>query len=161
MKPLLIGMNNPLSDDPDFDLYPYPEGSAGWRLWKMMPEGTSRKQYLELFDRKNLLHAREWDQRAAQYAAQQLLPDLHGRSVVVLGTQVRAALGLPRTEPLLWTSSTIYATHVPGGTTFVPGGITFEWLALPHPSGRNRWFNESKNLAQARLALAGLLGGTS
>ena len=138
MKPLLLGMNNPLSDDPEFDLYPYPEGSAGWRLWKMLPEGTTRRQYLDMFDRRNLLRAREWDQRAARAAAQELLPELGGRAVIVLGTQVRAALGLPKAEPLAWRM--VSGPPVDGRVSFL-----FSYAALPHPSGRNMWYNAPTN----------------
>ena len=136
-KSLLLGMNNPLSDDPEFDLYPYPEGSAGWRLWKMLPEGTTRRQYLDMFDRRNLLRAREWDQRAARAAAQELLPELGGRAVIVLGTQVRAALGLPKAEPLTW-----YEMRIPPVGQKATG---FFYAALPHPSGRNMWYNKMAN----------------
>ncbi len=61
----MIGMNTPLSDDPGFDLYPYPEGSAGGHFWKLLPEGTPRAQYLAAFERRNLLRAREWNARGA------------------------------------------------------------------------------------------------
>lgn len=150
MKPLLLGMNNPLSDDPEFDLYPYPEGCSGWRLWKMLPEGTSRHEYLQAFDRRNLLRAREWDLAEARTSAGALLPDLAGRLVVVLGTQVRAALRLPKAEPL-----SINETQV-----FV-GGLdhALVWLAFPHPSGRNLWFNCSNNYARACATLARLMRG--
>jgi hypothetical protein len=153
MKPLLLGMNNPLSDDPEYDLYPYPEGSTGWRLWKMLPEGTTRRQYLDAFDRANLLHARGWDARAARAAARLLMPSLAGRFVVVLGTEVRAALGLPLAEPL-----SICRTVGMG----IMGAIEYdlEWLAFPHPSGRNRWFNQAENRAAAVRVLTDLaLGG--
>ena len=136
-KSLLLGMNNPLSDDPEFDLYPYPEGSAGWCLWKMLPEGTTRRQYLDMFDRRNLLRAREWDQRAARAAAQELLPELGGRRVVVLGSQVRAALGLPKAEPLVW-----YKMLTP---RVGQKAAAFSYAALPHPSGRNMWYNAPTN----------------
>lgn len=119
-------MCNPISDDPEFDLYPYPEGSTGWWLWKMLPEDTTRAQYLDMFDRRNLLRAREWSGDAARRAAKLLLPTLTGRAVVVLGTQVRAALSLPLTEPLVWRRCVPYE---------------FDWIAVPHPSGRNRWYN--------------------
>ena len=143
-KPLLLGMNNPLSDDPEFDLYPYPEGSAGWRLWKMLPEGTTRRQYFDAFDRRNLLRARAWDVRAAREAAQALLPELDGRLVVVLGSDVRAALSLPRAEPLSWNE------------TAVSAGV-LRWVAFPHPSGRNHWFNQLKNMRAATRLLAELM----
>lgn len=147
MKPLLLGMNNPLSDDPGFDLYPYPEGSTGWRLWQMLPEGTTRKHYLESFDRRNLLRARAWDSRAARAAAEVILPELSGRLVIVLGTQVRIALGLTASEPL--------AYH-----PIVRGAQEFAWVALPHPSGRNFWYNDPVNRAAASLVLGKLLAGS-
>lgn len=148
MRPLLLGMNNPLSDDPEFDLYPYPEGCTGWRLWQLLPEGTTRHQYLAAFDRRNLLRARAWDARAARAAAAELLPRLEGRFVVVLGTQVRAALGLLPAEPL-----EVRVQRVSGDVF----DFDLTWLAFPHPSGRNRWFNDPANRRAAAAALAGLM----
>ncbi|MDO8616898.1 MAG: hypothetical protein Q7T33_14380 [Dehalococcoidia bacterium] len=145
-------MNNPLSDDPEYDLYPYPAGCTGWRLWKMLPEGTSRQQYLEAFDRRNLLRAREWDLKKAREAAEALLPELDGRLVVVLGTGVRAALGLPGSEPLEMLK------------TFASVGrrkVTFDWIPFPHPSGRNHWFNRPANRARAAEVLRRLMDGKS
>lgn len=144
-KVLLLGMNNPLSNDPDFDLYPYPEGSTGYRLWKMLPEGTSRQDYLKVFDRRNLLRAREWDPTAAHKAAIDLWPELDGRVVVVLGTQVRNALGLQAAEPLLARRSSIF---LPAGLRDPSSELkayNLRWVAFPHPSGRNRWFNDPAN----------------
>lgn len=138
---LLLGMNNPLSDEPRFDLFPYPEGSAGYRLWKMLPDGTRRRDYLAAFERRNLLRAREWDGSAAREAARALLPELAGRVVVVLGTQVRTALDLRPAEPLSFHEEVL-------------GCGRLRWVAFPHPSGRNRWFNQPENRARARELLA-------
>lgn len=136
-KVLLLGMNNPISDDPKFDLYPYPEGSTGYRLWKMLPDGTTRSEYLSAFERRNLLRARQWDALAARDAARAARPTLEGRVVVVLGTEVRKALELAPAEPL--------SCNDAGG---------FRWVAVPHPSGRNRWFNEPANFERSRRVLA-------
>jgi len=144
MRPLLLGMNNSLSDDPEFDLFPYPEGSAGWRLWKLLPEGTPRRAYLESFERLNLLRAREWDMRAARAAASTVRPMLAGRRVVLLGTEVRAALGFPITPPMIWHNCD-----------------DFDWAALPHPSGRNLWYNSSANRAAASAFLRDLMGAAA
>lgn len=148
MRPLLLGMNNPLSDDPEFDLYPYPEGSAGHRLWKLLGEGISRSRYLAAFDRRNILRAREWNAADARAAAATLLPDLVGRTVVVLGTQARSALGLPKVAPLIEQSAS-----VPGKSCM--GRMT--WVALPHPSGRNLWYNSPENRARAGGLLMDLM----
>ena len=148
MKPLLLGMNNPLSDDPGFDLFPYPENSTGWRLWKMLPDGTPRQVYMGSFDRVNLLRSRTWSKSDADVAAQALIPSLQGRLVAVLGSDVRAALGLVRTEPLSRQEVTILVgAHE----------VTFEWIAVPHPSGRNYWYTQPANKAAVRTLLADLL----
>lgn len=34
-KPLIVGMNNPLSATPEHALYPWPRGCAGHRLYEM------------------------------------------------------------------------------------------------------------------------------
>lgn len=145
-KPLLLGMNNPHSDDPEFDLYPYPDGCAGHRLWKLCPEGTSRRQYLDAFERRNLLRAREWAVAEARRAAEQLIPTLDGRLVLVLGTSVRSAMGLPRVHPL--------TEHA-----FAQRGVAFRWIALPHPSGGNLWYNNPENQQRTMQLLGMLMNG--
>lgn len=147
VKPLLLGMNNPLSDSPEYDLYPYPEGSTGYRIWKMLPEGTTRSQYLEAFDRRNLLRSRRWDLRAARAAVLEVAPHLDGRVVVVLGTQVRAALGLEPVEPLTVMGATLSTGH------------SMTCVAVPHPSGRNYWYNTPGNRDRVCELLAGLMDG--
>lgn len=153
-KTLLLGMNNPLSNDPYYDLYPYPAKSTGYRLWKMLPDGTLRNQYLDVFDRRNLLRAREWNVSAARREAQALIPDLVGRFVVVLGTGVRSALGLPVSEPL-----SVQTSVVTLDTGEKEASFELDWMAFPHPSGRNRWFSDPDNYARARRALALLMNG--
>lgn len=140
-------MNNPLSDDPEFDLYPYPEGSTGHRLWKLLPDGTTRAQYLAAFDRRNLICGREWNAALARRAGRALLPELVGRTVGVLGSEVRSALGLPKVEPL-----SVQQTPVGGG------GI-MTWIAFPHPSGRNLWYNNEANRLHAMYVLERLMLG--
>ena len=151
MKPLLLGMNNPLSDDPEFDLYPYPEGSAGYRLWKLLPEGTARAQYLAAFDRRNLLRARQWSAAEARVAAQALLPELAGRLVVVLGSDVRAALGLSKVAPLSLNESWLHPSP--------DFSMMLRWVALPHPSGRNLWYNNKANRLRASDLLERIMRG--
>ncbi len=150
MKPLLVGLQNPLSDDPRYALYPEPTGSTGWRIAEMLRPAFSHRDYLALFDRTNLLD------RTAQiggpgYTARlrrgaDRLNDLivsHGHELVVLfgGDVWRAVLGLPKVRPpwLSWQWGTI-----------VP---PVRFLTLPHPSGRNRWYSDAENSAAAARAL--------
>jgi len=146
MKPLLLGMNNPLSDDPRYDLFPYPPGCTGHRLLQLLSAGTTRGEYMQGFERRNLLHQREWDPHEALRAAERLLPDLDGRFVVVLGSAVRAALGLSRVQALTVSGC-------------VRDGIAFSWLAFPHPSGRNLWYNDPGNREAAGRALYAVMRG--
>lgn len=86
-RPVIVGMNNPLSVEPQYVLYPAPEGCAGWRLWRMLNEacGASRRQYG--FERVNLLTG-AWSIPRARSAAPDLRCHVAGRSVVLLGEDV-------------------------------------------------------------------------
>lgn len=129
MKPIIIGMNNTLRTRPGHELYPSPEGSTGHRLWQMLNArtGASHAAYLDAFERRNLVIARQFDRLAARARAYEMVIELHGsgRTVLLLGQSVREAFnfvlggGLP---PLL-----IHPQEA--------GGIT--WRQIPHPSGRN------------------------
>ncbi len=82
----------------------------------------------------------------ARAAVEYLAPELDGRFVVVLGTEVRSALGLPQAEPLSINRGSCH-------------GAQFVWMAFPHPSGRNRWFNNAFNRARASAALDRVMRG--
>jgi len=141
MKPVIIGMNNPLSSDPKHVLYPYPPGCTGYRLWKMLEArrpGVLRKQYLDTFDRRNLVSTIAWDKDVAEKSARTMRPELVGRVVLLLGQDVRRAFGVP---PLL-----VHPQEIDGVT----------WRQLPHPSGRNLWYNEPKNRRLAEVLLGDL-----
>lgn len=142
MKPLIIGMNNPLSMRPEYALWPDPPNCTGWRLWQMVQEATGATQddYIDAFDRINLVIGR-WDTKAAKLRADQLMsrgqglfdpgPDdyipMVGRTVVLLGRDVAHAFRLPRLE--------LVGQSVEG--------VTFH--QVPHPSGLNLWYNNPYN----------------
>lgn len=107
------------------------------------------EQYLERFDRENILHhypgpnngkgdafpiieARE---RAAEFA-----PKLKGRDVVFLGNAVARTFNLGDLDLLRWCSLEYRGT-----------GIKFHGVVFPHPSGINRWWNDDRNLLRARV----------
>lgn len=142
LKTILLGENNPQSADPARALYPAPAHSAGANLLKMLqvrvPEATT-EDYLRTFDRRNLLDSTEWDAKLAEAAGPAVWDDLEGRRVVLLGMQVvRAVLGSgDGVAPIEWRRS------LDGHT----------WCYLPHPSGKNRWYNDDANRAAAELLL--------
>jgi hypothetical protein len=153
MKPIIVGMNNPISTRPGHELYPAPEGCTGHRLWRMLNSrtGASRLQYLDTFERRNLVRAVAWDRLAARARAYEMMQELRGtgRTVVLLGQSVREAFdfalrgdgelefqyGLP---PLL-----VHPQEA--------GGCT--WRQVPHPSGRNLWYNAEENRKVVELLM--------
>jgi hypothetical protein len=134
-------MNNPISSRPEYALWPDPPNCTGWRLWKLLEarNGATQDEYVQAFDRRNLLPGKVWNAREARAAALRMVPDLAGRTVVLLGQEVRHAFRIPK---LL-----IHPQEV---------GLTV-WRQLPHPSGLNHWFNEEVNRAMAGMLLAELM----
>jgi hypothetical protein len=145
MKPILCGMNNPLSTRPGHELYPAPEGCTGHRLWRMLNArtGAFRQHYLDTFERRNLVRGLEYDKLKARARAHEMVMELRdsGRTVVLLGQDVRRAFdhalggALP---PVL-----IHPT--------VAGGCT--WRQIPHPSGRNLYYNDPENRKVVELLM--------
>lgn len=134
MKPILLGMNNPHSTDPSKALLPVPNGSAGHRLWKL--SGYPEDQYLSKFERVNLVNAITWEPKAAKAAAVRISMSLSSRDVIVLGFETWKMFGLPAISPcdsIGVDSSTFYF--------------------VPHPSGRNLWYNKEENQKLVRELL--------
>jgi hypothetical protein len=133
-------MNNPISSAPEHALYPHPPGCTGHRilglLQSRLPDVT-RAQYLQAFDRRNLLSSRVWNRGQAMEAGLNFVREMRdtGATVVVLGAQTRDALRL-RHELVL---------------PIVEHGVT--WRQLPHPSGRNLWYNDPECAALAAMLL--------
>lgn len=137
MRPLLVGEDNPHSDDPRMALHVRPAGAAGSRLAGIL--GLGHAEYLRTFDRENLLrHAPKWDKQRARDRAVEILsrgPTL----VVVLGAKVADAFG------------------VPFKTFAVVRGAIATYAVLPHPSGRCHIWNDPATKQQARDCVAAAL----
>lgn len=131
-RPVLVGMNNPYGTDPRYALYPLPRRATGHRLYEMLcdavPEATMR-DYVDRFDRRNLLFGAWSDARAGE-SAPALWRSLAGRRVCVLGAKLRDLL--PVSPPNGWPLG-LWLTEYPGATSYA-------WL--PHPSGLNRAYND-------------------
>jgi hypothetical protein len=150
MRPVLVGMNNPLSSDPKYALFPAPSGVTGHRIYQMLQDIGAvqfRKEYIDAFDRRNVLNSRTWDKREARTAGPQLWRELSGRTVCLLGREVLAAIGLQQTMPLEW--------H--GPDEFRTGPQPERWCYIPHPSGLNHWYNNSVCRLAVGLRLEQLL----
>jgi hypothetical protein len=146
MRPVLIGMNNPISSEPKHALFPAPEGCTGHRLYEMLrsrvPDAT-RGQYLAKFDRRNLVSSRMYDKHMARSAATVIEQEFFGsgRTIVLLGADVAAAFQIPRL---------LLHPQVIGGST---------WRQVPHPSGRNLWYNDEQNKLLVSMLLEDLYNG--
>jgi hypothetical protein len=139
-KPILIGMNNPLSPRPGYELFPAPRGCTGHRIFEMLAErvpGTLRQQYLDTFERRNLVVGQMWDRALGRQNAAEMSRELFGsgRMIVLFGQDVRRSFGHP--ELLL------HPQMIDGCT----------WRQLPHPSGRNTWYNDAENRRLAGMVL--------
>lgn len=137
-RPVLLGMNNPLSADPKHALAPYPEQSTGHRLWAMLNEqnGASRRDYMNVFDRREVLESRFWNAKDAAVNAPRLFNELSGREVVVLGHSVKDSLAL-------WTLAI--------GKPVIEHGIL--WRFMLDPSSRSRAYYDPEVRVYAMLLL--------
>jgi hypothetical protein len=109
-RPVLVGMNNPVSSDPAHALFPHPPGCTGYRLWEMLKTRiphVTRREYLDAFDRRNVV----------------------GHAVY---NREEALLLHPQEN----------------------GGVS--WRQIPHPSGRNLWFNDEQNRTLVAMLLEDL-----
>lgn len=131
---LLVGEDNPHSDDPRFALYPRPVGCAGHRLAIKILGHEFGADYLAKYDRTNLCSGK-WSTTEARVRALDLAET--GRPMVLLGAKVCRAFGLD----------------------FAPFSIACGrslMAILPHPSGRCRAWNEPGSYARARQTVADL-----
>jgi uracil-DNA glycosylase len=138
---LIIGQ----SPSPD-TLTPF-DGRSGARLADLC--GLSHAAFLARFQRTNLIahypgrriNGDNFPLAAAKCCALAMEPGLVGERVVIVGLQVARAFRVP-TEPLFawrWVEGAGYLAAV-----------------SPHPSGRNRWWNEAANVEAARRFWSGL-----
>jgi hypothetical protein len=146
-RPVLIGMNNPVSSNPAHALYPHPVGCTGHRLFEMLQSRIptcKRHEYLSAFDRRNVVPHRVWDKQTAVEGAHKLEQEFwgSGRTIVLLGADTVAAFGIPRL---------LVHPQIIGGST---------WRQIPHPSGRNLWYNDEQNKLLVSMLLEDLFNVT-
>ena len=133
---LLVGESNPYGADPRLALYPSPPGCAGARLCGILL--MTGREYLQTFDRTNLLEGSRWSAPWARESANALSVGNRRRYRVLLGARVAAAHGVPFAP---------YTFRGPCG----------HWLILPHPSGRSRLWCEPGAAERARRLVLALV----
>ncbi len=160
MRTLLVGLDNPHSGDPKHALSPLPAGATGGRIVEFIQENLTEytvRDYLRDFDRVNLYPSKaaatgkgatKLDRLMAKWCLIYSVASGH-QNIVLFGNRVRSAFSdivELADEPVL-NCQTIDADWLTKGHR-----ITF--YTMPHPSGRNRWYNDKRNqlLVADRLA---------
>lgn len=168
MRPLLVGLDNPLSPDASLALSPWPSGCAGFRLWQMVREVRgdefTQLKYLKAFDRINLYGSHRAKNGKGSSEVDQLLADLiltmavQGRRehIVLLGKRVCHAFVAAVPKEVTWLSQ--FSTDHELRLTRHGKRHTIWWTLMPHPSGRNYWYNDSLRRTAAAVILADLSG---
>ena len=151
-RPLLIGESNPYGADPEFALFPRPQGCAGERLCRMV-FGLHEETYFAAFDRVNLLEGGAWLARRARLAARERCDRFPLGQVAVL-CGVKVATAFRAADPAL--------ALIPATAMISPGRHQANgWTAivLPHPSGLCRRWHEPGIIARCREVLREVLLG--
>jgi hypothetical protein len=139
-RPYILGLSQPQPNAPP--LCPRVPGSAGNRLWVMVNEvsGITQDEWLSSTQRVNILTdavlPRDY-RGAARRRGEWLAPLIRGRTVVLLGSDVSYAVGhdLP---PLVWAKE-------------------MDWIMVPHPSGKNVFYNNPIHRLAVGILLTDLL----
>lgn len=155
-KPIIIGLFNPYSSNPEHALAPSPERSAGHRLWRMLVDAPlvygpsvflcrqEKIKYMGAFDRRNLCQTLNDTRHTRCKELARRMEIAQGSTVILLGRDVLAAFTCPERplKPIL--------IHPQ-----VHGGITWRWL--PHPSGRTTKYNDPAMRMLAGMLLADII----
>ena len=140
-RPLLIGAAPGPNTKREHPLLCLPRTSAGARLKDLM--GLTSSQYIRTFDRINLVadfpgktsRGDKFPLPQARATARAMQPLLAGRTVFLVGSGPRDAFGFTDLDWHTW-------------TTCPEWGLT-RYAAVPHPSGRNHWYNKPLHRQQA------------
>lgn len=129
---VLVGELNPYGGDPRHALYDEPERASGGRLRRLVL-GLPRRLYLdpELIERGNLCTGR-WSAPAARARAARVVEERPESVIVMLGRRVAAAFGRESMDA---------ATR------------DGRFVAIPHPSGLNRAWNDRTLVPRVRALL--------
>lgn len=143
-RPYILGLNQPQIGLPA--LHPEPVGCAGHRLWQMVNSvaGTPVSEWMQHTQRVNLLSepvlSRDY-MGAARRRGEWLQGMVGGRTVILLGKDVADAMDHDY-PPLVWAE----------GRDFV---------MIPHPSGKNLFYNNPVHREAVGILLADVLRGVT
>jgi hypothetical protein len=161
MRPVLVGIAPSREGSEGQPLSALGGASTGATLADLA--GLSSMRYMQVFDRVNLVpFPRPSTVPLAEsrpYAEMLAGSLLVGRRVVLLGRNVSGSFGIRDDFPLLtWVN---WDRPGQGHMGFKSGkmSIPFSWAILPHPSGRNLWYNDPENRKLAGAFMTELAEG--
>jgi len=150
--PLLVGQRPPAGGSPRAPLFPSPPNCAGWRLWELtgLPY---RLDYLRSFWRINVIE---------EPGAGFLKRDVSGERLDFL----RGLLVDERVSGVVFCGSAVAEVCGYHATMYLPfsgyeKGRPFAGVVIPHPSGRNRRYNDQAQRDRAREVLTAVLRGST
>lgn len=124
--------------------------SAGFRRFWKLAGFLHRSDYLLFFDRANVVgriwseREEPWPREEAAEAAEKIMQLARGRDVFLLGARVARAFNVAADVP--WLSSVLRQSHEHLDFGLVEQVHPPTRLhKIPHPSGRNRWWNDREN----------------
>lgn len=145
MKTVLVGISPTTRDEAGQALSSLISSvKTGGRLASLI--GITPERYMEAFDRVNvypLPHPTTVFDLAPY--AENLCGVLRGRQVVLLGHETASSFGLRDYRFMSWKAGTPGLIHYRSGQN-----PPFDWAVVPHPSGRNRWYNDLENVKQVK-----------
>ncbi len=157
MKTLLVGLDNPYSRNPEHALLPMPDGATGDHLVKLI--GTvhpnySRSRFLADFGRCNLYPGVRANSGKGTRSMDRLMArwcflyarDMGAMAVVLLGKRVRLAFA----EFVQVVGSDVDLEQYDMGRRMIA------FYGIPHPSGRNLWYNFEGNCDRVARLLESL-----
>lgn len=132
---VVVGETNPYGMGARYALYDKPDNASGAKLRRIF--GLRRTTYFRLH--KVNLCTGKWSLRRARERAAELLAEYPDADFILLGRKVTIAFGLEGVRPFSLFSTPIRA-----------------YVALPHPSGLCRTWNEPDAVQRARKLLRAL-----
>lgn len=125
----------------------YDEGPLEGKIGRRLAEyaGLTLEEYRDRTERHNLFDSpiEKWPREEAALNAGLIWSSLIGRRTILLGRRVADAFGLTNMKELRSVTLDDRGTEV---------------AIVPHPSGRNIWWNEAGNRAEARRFLREAFG---
>jgi len=151
MRTLLVGLDNPHSTDPKNALAPLPANATGSRIVEMIQTSLTdytMRDYLRDFDRLNLYPikaaasgkgATKTDRLMAQWCLMVAVVAGYD-NIVLFGNRVRAAFA-----DIVELDADLALDYRTIDADWLVKGHRLTFFAVPHPSGRNRWYNDKRN----------------